>query len=239
MTEPPPDAQPVRESWGLLKFLPPAAATIALGVIGTCRAMALQHGHLPRGARTPPISLFGIQNPEYRVYSVGMTVVAGLFVAMSRPMFRYLNAAAPELEQEIAPIYYSGLVAFAGLATHGVVPLQEDIVAMIQGQPGTIQWATTVHQAAAGVFFSASLYHGWCIVQLQVHHHAARLAIGVKDAETGETVVGMALLSVMWKMMGLVVGVLPFAGAMVYHPANNGKLGKCSWPPHANAFWFD
>ena len=36
----------------------------------------------------------------------------------------------------------------------------------------------------------------------------------------------MVQLSVLWKAMGLGMGVLPLAGAMCYHPANEGKIGE-------------
>ena len=172
------------ENWGALKFLPAAAASVALGVIGTCRHLAFENGHLPAGANTPPISLFGIQNPEYRIYSAGMTVVAGLFVAMARPMHRYLTArAAADLQDDVSAIYSSGLAAFAGLAGHAVLPLQGNIVALIQGERGAIEWTTTIHQSAAGVFFAASMYHGWTMIQLQLHPSAAGLTIGTASGD--------------------------------------------------------
>ena len=149
-------------NWALLKFAAPAAASLALGTIGVCYSLALQNGHLPKGATTPPISLFGVSNPEYRIYSVGMTTVAGIFVSsklttnlalsvvcglygvsehrllvvtVARPLNAWLvKAAAPSLQDDISPIYTSGLVAFAGLAIHGIIPLQEDIVQIIGGR---------------------------------------------------------------------------------------------------------
>jgi|EP01046_Picozoa_sp_COSAG06_P015021 hypothetical protein len=147
-------------NWSLLKFAPCTAASVALGVIGSCYSLAVQHGHLPRGATTPPISLFGVSNPEYRIYACGMTAVAGLFVSMARPLNAWMRRAVPpSLQEDVAPIYHSGLAAFAGLAVHGIIPLQADIVQIIDGRRDLeMIWTTQVHQMAAGVFFTASLY---------------------------------------------------------------------------------
>ena len=207
-----PPSEPFTEpNWSLLKFAPCAAASVALGVIGHCYSTAKHLGHLPRGASTPPISLFGVSNPEYRVYACGMTVVAGLFVCMARPLKSWMdNAVPPPLQKDVSGIYHSGLVAFAGLAVHGIIPLQEDIVQIIQGRRDLqMIWTTQVHQMAAGIFFTASLYHGYNMLQLQCDERAAALPISWARSP----------LSVVFKGGGLVAGMLPLFGSMVYHPA--------------------
>ena len=200
----PADAQrpePAAPNWALLKFTPPAAAALALATIGSCYSLAKQHGHLPPGATTPPISLFGVRNPEYRLYAVGMSAVSALFCTMAAPLHRWLSrAAAPQLQDDVTPITLSAVVAFGGLAVHGVVPLQEDIVEIIGGRRAEINSGTQVHQMAASVFFMCalplpqpppsslflsggvgmrrcSLYHGWQMIQLQCSPHAAPLPI--------------------------------------------------------------
>jgi hypothetical protein len=207
-------------NWTLLKFAPVAAASVALGVIGHCYTTAKHLGHLPRGASTPPISLFGVSNPEYRVYACGMTAVAGLFVSMARPLNSWLsNAVPPSLRQDVTSIYYSGLGAFAGLAVHGIIPLQADIVQIIEGRRDLeMIWTTQAHQMAAGVFFTASLYHGWNMLQLQCDERAAALPISWARCP----------LSVVFKGGGLIAGLLPLFGSMVYHPANKGHAAANS-----------
>lgn len=207
-------------NWSLLKFAPCAAASVALGVIGNCYSLAKQHGHLPRGSSTPPISLFGVNNPEYQIYACGMTVVAGLFVAMARPLNAWMcHAVPPSLQKDVAPIYHSGLGAFAGLAVHAVVPLQSDIVQIIEGQRDLeMIWTTQVHQMAAGVFFTASLYHGWNMLQLQCDARAAALPLSWERSH----------LSVVFKGGGLLAGILPLFGSMVYHPAAQGHNAASS-----------
>jgi hypothetical protein len=214
------------ENWSLLKFMPPCAALSALGTILYCGRTARLAGHLPPGCSTPPISLFGVRNPEYRVYAVGMSAVAGLFIAMAAPLHRYLRRVAPAaVQDDVTSIYQSGLVAFAGLATHGILPLQEDIVEIIGGKTGSqIEWTTSIHQMAAGVFFSASLYHGWQVIQLQWNPAMARLPIGVGSASAAPAT--LADVSVAWKGLGLAVGCAPLAGAMIYHPSRQANAGQ-------------
>ena len=150
--------EPAAPNWALLKFTPPAAAALALATIGSCYSLAKQHGHLPPGATTPPISLFGVRNPEYRLYAVGMSAVSALFCTMAAPLHRWLShAAAPQLQDDVTPITLSAVVAFGGLAVHGVVPLQEDIVEIIGGRRAEINSGTQVHQMAASVFFMYAL----------------------------------------------------------------------------------
>ena len=208
--------RPTRDepNWAVLKFAPCTAASVALGVIGHCYSTAKQLGHLPRGATTPPISLFGVSNPEYRIYACGMTVVAGLFVCMARPLNSWMSGAVPPaLREDVSSIYKSGLGAFAGLAVHGVIPLQANIVQIIEGRRDLeMIWTTQVHQMAAGVFFTASLYHGWNMIQLQCDERAAALPVSWARCP----------LSVVFKGAGLLAGILPLFGSMVYHPAAQG-----------------
>eukprot|EP01051_Picozoa_sp_SAG22_P005490 SAG22_NODE_327_length_12278_cov_10.550209_11_plen_65_part_00 len=58
-------------------------------------------------------------------------------------------------------------MAFTGLAVHAFIPLQADIGELAVGRRGNgggITWGSSIHQAAAGVFFAASLYHGFTLV---------------------------------------------------------------------------
>ena len=246
--------EPAAPNWALLKFTPPAAAALALATIGSCYSLAKQHGHLPPGATTPPISLFGVRNPEYRLYAVGMSAVSALFCTMAAPLHRWLShAAAPQLQDDVTPITLSAVVAFGGLAVHGVVPLQEDIVEIIGGRRAEINSGTQVHQMAASVFFMCalpsrphslflsggvemrrcSLYHGWQMIQLQCSPHAAPLPISWARAPSS-VLFKVRPLSLCPRLcwlpspgalqgFGLGLGLLPLFGSMVYHPAVQGS----------------
>jgi hypothetical protein len=111
------------------------------------------------------------------------------------------------------------LGAFAGLALHGIIPLQADIVQIIEGRRDLdMIWTTQVHLMAAGVFFTASLYHGWNMLQLQCDERAAALPISWQRCP----------LSVVFKAGGLIAGLLPLLGSMVYHPASQGHNAASS-----------
>ena len=88
----------------------------------------------------------------------------------------------------------------------GIIPLQEDIVQIIGGRRDLeMVWTTQVHQMAAGVFFTASLYHGWNMVQLQIDERFAPLPISWARSP----------LSVLFKGGGFVCGMLPLFSSMV------------------------
>ena len=136
---------------------------------------------------------------------------------MAHPLHSWLsNAVPPSLKQDVASIYHSGLGAFAGLAVHGIIPLQADIVQIIEGrQDLQMIWTTQAHQMAAGVFFTASLYHGWNMLQCSatsVRHPSRLLRCPFRRVQGG----------------GLITGLLPLFGSMVYHPANKGHNAASS-----------
>lgn len=69
---------------------------------------------------------------------VGFPVVALLFIISTIPISSYLlDNVEKEKEKSAWSACWTSTVAFVALAIHGVVPLHEDVLNMLNGRPST------------------------------------------------------------------------------------------------------
>jgi hypothetical protein len=143
----------------LSPLLPLLSAAFAVLVIGRCVELAKLHAHVPPHVRFPPISLAGIEAPEYFTFAPGFVCIALLLAANERLFWaffeRHLAAPAAWGRQELALQQTRHVVrlGFLGLAVTGVVPLQ-----------GWGELATSAHLLGAMAFFMCSLRHGHVLI---------------------------------------------------------------------------
>ena len=165
-------------TYRLVALLPPLTACVALFTIITCAQLTFAADVLPAEiGRFPPISLFGV-GPEsaVRLYRVGFPLVAAMFFAALTPVGRFITARVePAHRDEARKVVWTSVVAFLGLAIHGIVPLHPHIVYDITqkrappADPHALLSPAAqngIHQLAAAVFFMMSLYHGFTVTQL-------------------------------------------------------------------------
>lgn len=117
------------------------------------------NGHLPVGLRLPFISLNGVQNPEYILYSIGFSTT-GLCIFSSAYFAR--NNVFPIVEDSLkcyaSASFWSATVAGLGLLLQAIVPLQSDILDVIDGT-SSLQMQSILHQSGALVLFLAGYVH--------------------------------------------------------------------------------
>lgn len=72
-------------------------------------------------------------------------------------------------------MWWSGVVAFAGLACQAIIPIQDDLLpALLHGDDmPAVTVTSTIHQMSAAVFFMASIGHVVTYLQMS---HATRVA---------------------------------------------------------------
>jgi hypothetical protein len=121
--------------------------------------LSTYYGHLPVGLRLPFISLNGVQNPEYILYSIGFSTT-GLCILSSACFAR--NNFFPLVENSLQcyarTSFWSATMAGLGLLLQAVVPLQSDILAVIDGT-SSLRMQSIVHQSGALILFLAGYVH--------------------------------------------------------------------------------
>ncbi len=205
----------------LMALLPPVTAGAALYTIIACARMTFAAGVLPAEiGRFPPISLFGV-GPDAAVslYKTGFPVVAALFFAALMPVGKFIAARVePEHRDEARKAVWTSVIAFLGLAIHGMVPLHPHIVFDITGRtappadPDALLSAAAqngIHQLAAAVFFMMSLYHGFTVTQL----YTASQRLPFKGLSLG------------LKYVTLYAQFAPMVFSLLLHPATRQALG--------------
>ena len=137
------------------KISPLIALTSGLITLFGTLLIASTLGHLPKGLWLPFVSLCGVQPPERYLYLVGFTVT-GICIFLSAIFARWYLFPAVETDLQIyAHIsFYSALLAGCGLIVQAVVPLQSDILNVIDGT-AKLQAQSVVHQTSALVLFLA------------------------------------------------------------------------------------
>ena len=152
------DASPVSP---ILIPLPLATAAGAVALIAECRRQAVANGHVPPGVEVPPISLFGYAEPEYTLYARGFLAVSVAFCLMAAPLYGYLkrHAETPVLAADVEWAAQCAFAAFAGLAVHGAVPLQRNVLDLAAGRAAELETTSIVHQLGALAFFAGSMGH--------------------------------------------------------------------------------
>ena len=136
-------------------LLPIFSALFAVVIISTCVALAKQHGHVPPFIRYPPISLAGIEPPEYALFASGFACISALLWACEALFWASFSPRLPPPSPALAalglhPARWAARLGFLGLAVTGVVPLQ-----------GWGELATLAHVTGSLAFFAASLHHGY------------------------------------------------------------------------------
>jgi hypothetical protein len=208
--------------WRLLASNSLLTAGVALYTITECARMTFDSGILPAEMRFPPISFFAVRpaSPEQSLYARGFVAVAGLFTLSLVPLASFMRSyVEDERRGEVTKLVWVAMLAFAGLAVHGVVPLHPDIIKLVRGQPSTNDGAAqnAIHQGAAAIFFLCSLFHGYYMIQLL--KSSTKLPIGVTMGGSG------AKLSVWLKVGCLGLQFAPALFSLVMHPASRSALG--------------
>ena len=200
----------------LLSLLPIATATLAVYIITTCAQLTFDANILPKEMKFPPISMFSLRpnTPEQTLSQWGFPAVSILFLCATIPISSYFLSNTEEEQKDAAwKASWTSAIAFVGLAIHGIIPLHEDILEMINGRPesgnGTMQ--STVHQVAAAFFFMLSMYHGFVVCQLL--WSTDQLPTGWKQSGV------LGKISFIIKCITLVMQLLPSATGLLFHPA--------------------
>lgn len=140
--------------------LPAATAVAAVATISACGIVTKARGDLPDWLFAPQISLVGCTGPQRIIFQVGLGLTASL---LALNIATYVRAALPRFEQRLRwEVKAAAGLAFAGalgLAILGIIPLQRDCVALLEGR-APVRLDSMVHQAGASLFFLASWFHG-------------------------------------------------------------------------------
>ena len=95
-------------------------------------------------------SLFTFQQPQQPVYAAVMCFASVLFVCMTYILHDALGpiiAGDKETSSQLSSNFKIGILAFMGLATHAIIPLQNDILLIASGRSGTpMQYQSIIHQ---------------------------------------------------------------------------------------------
>jgi len=155
--------------------LPTATAVVAMTTMAICAITTMLRGDLPPWLVAPQISFLGCTGPERIVFQVGFGLTAVLLAAN---IATYVRAALPRFEQRLhTELKVAAGLAFAaaiGLGILGVVPLQRDCVALLEGRAPLLT-ESIVHQGAASLFFLASWVHGAVSIRLYRRSLATRV----------------------------------------------------------------
>ena len=165
------------------------------------------YGHLPVGLRLPFISLNGVQNPEYILYSIGFSTT-GLCIFSSACFARkhFFPIVENSLQGYVRTSFWSATIAGLGLLLQAVVPLQSDILHVIDGTK-PLRMQSVVHQAGALVLFSAGYVH--CVSTDILMWKSKTLPNNSKSR---------------WcKLVLTAMAILPFLVAFLPHPATGGS----------------
>ena len=192
-------------------LLPLLGAAVASASLATAVHLAVSAGHVPPGVTTPPLSLAGIQAPEYWLFASGLVSTAALLVVIEElhasalaPSLRAAAAAGADGAAAVAELEgmrFRARAAFVGLAILGAVPLE--------GWGGA---CSTAHSLASLAFFAGSLSHGFGVLPLLARPALARCALS------------RARAPVLWgaKAAALASALLAFLPAQWMHPQNAG-----------------
>jgi hypothetical protein len=154
---------------GAVPFL---AAVIAFVTIVLCFFLAKRGGRIPDDLLVVPISFAAVGSPERFVYAAGISAVTGLllFVAfVLDPFFRFLAAELPaDRRAYVLGARVSGPLASLGLILQAIVPLDDSASHLLGTTPelAVLTLQSTVHQAAASLFFMAGTLHVYCVVNV-------------------------------------------------------------------------
>ena len=157
----------------------------------------------------PPISLFTFQDPQRPVYAAVMCFSAVLFVTMTSVLH---SALIPFIRGDsdtrsiLKTNFWWGVVAFAGLALHALVPLQSDILDVVQGK-AEMTGQSIAHQMFALGFFGCSMKHALASVQL--YYSSRTLPMRWERSRA----------SIILKCLALAMSMLGFPLATYFHPA--------------------
>jgi hypothetical protein len=165
------------------------------------------YGHLPVGLRLPFISLNGVQNPEYILYSLGFSTT-GLCIFSSACFARnnFFPIVEDSLQRYARTSFWSATIAGLGLLLQAVVPLQSDILNVVDGT-SSLRMQSVVHQTGALVLFLAGYVH--CVSTDILLWKSKTLPNNCKSR---------------WcKLILTVTAVSPFLLAFLPHPATGGS----------------
>jgi hypothetical protein len=206
----------------ILSLLPIATASLAVYIIFTCASLTFEANILPDDLRFPPISMFSLRpnTPEQVLYKWGFPAVSTLFLIATVPISSYFMSNVEEDQKDAAwKASWTSTVAFIGLALHGIIPLHEDILEMINNRPQTGNGVaqSTIHQVAAAVFFMLSMYHGFVVTYML--WETEKLPTGWKRSGL------VGRFSFIVKCITLTLQIVPNFTGLLFHPATLMILG--------------
>lgn len=140
-------------------WLPFLGSVVCMATIGLVYGLTWQAGHLPPGARTPPISLLGCNAPEHGVYQGGF-FLTGLVLLLSIQQWRrvFLPPLTTFGSKTAALAVVGAYLAVMGVAGQGVVTLEENILDRLKLGYG-LSRQSIIHQQLAGIFFLGAATH--------------------------------------------------------------------------------
>lgn len=154
---------------GAVPFL---AAILAFFTIAISFALAKHSRRIPADLLVVPISFAAVGSPERFVYAAGLSLVTALllFVAfVLDPFFRFLSSELPaDRRAYVLGARISGPLAALGLFIQAIVPLDDSASHLLGSTPelATLTLQSTVHQAAASLFFMVGTLHVYCVVNV-------------------------------------------------------------------------
>lgn len=194
-----------------LSLLPACTAFFAVASIVLCQILAHNAGHIPSWLVCAPISLAGYAMPERAVYGAAFSLVTVLFALMAGALRRLvLRFMEPQFQRLLQATSGTAGAAFLGLLVQGVVPLQSNVLDVLDppnGKAPGVNAQSMVHQSAAAVFFGMSFIHAALVLLLLAKSQC------LPNALTRMRCSWWAKLSCM------VIAVLPAVVAFLWHPS--------------------
>eukprot|EP00285_Hemiselmis_virescens_P006319 CAMPEP_0173400274 /NCGR_PEP_ID=MMETSP1356-20130122/47463_1 /TAXON_ID=77927 ORGANISM="Hemiselmis virescens, Strain PCC157" /NCGR_SAMPLE_ID=MMETSP1356 /ASSEMBLY_ACC=CAM_ASM_000847 /LENGTH=265 /DNA_ID=CAMNT_0014360169 /DNA_START=42 /DNA_END=836 /DNA_ORIENTATION=- len=140
-------------------YIPLAAVAAGTLTLLTTLKLAYDKGHVPAGMWLPFISLCGASSPERWVYMVGFcTTAVCIFASATYAKAFLLPILEPEHQRLALRGYYAAMVAGLGLVGQAVIPLQSNILDVIN-RKASVTSQSMIHQSSAALLFLAGYFH--------------------------------------------------------------------------------
>ena len=232
----------------LSPLIPIIGVFIAVGTIHACNVISHEYGHIPLWFEYPQISLTGIHQPERSVYAIGFALSALVLYYAGRVLGAALEKSAqrsvsdegtPPLPEDdpssprrllslLRQANIAAIVAAAGLALQGVVPLSSSACA-ISFEPSKASLdpppecsdlpeliASMLHALiGANAFFLGSFIHGYLLTSALASPAAPPALRASYSRYIKQGCLGLALF-------GGFVGTLLHPGELTLAPSGGG-----------------
>mmetsp|Transcript_890 Transcript_890/g.1022 ORF Transcript_890/g.1022 Transcript_890/m.1022 type:complete len:267 (+) Transcript_890:435-1235(+) len=184
--------------------------------------------HTPKSLFIPPLSLTGNHAPESFVYIAGLGTAALVFLTLAvllSQIIGFIRNQAPNLTLYCNIAVMGGYIAAVGLGTQAIVPLQHDILDVIEGQ-AILSTQSIIHQGGAGAFFFGSLAHALCVCYI---YHVVITSKTQSGALVAFAKGHISLKSYYTKLTCTCFVCITIVAAMILHPASGYIFSKSTY----------